>query len=166
MGRKAMEISLTKSLLEEYEGNSWFITQLCEGISHEESLIHPGFEANCFNWVLGHILSRRISVLEVLGLESIWPAEVASLYRTGSDPISSESARNLGALIGDLENTDQLIKDALEGMTEEYLEDVVETDRGEKQRWEHLEGFHWHETFHMGQLDMLRALALSRRQNS
>lgn len=161
-----MEISLTKSLLDEYEGNSWFINRLCEGISHEESLIHPGFDANCFNWVLGHLVSRRLSVLEVLGLDSIWTAGVISLYRTGSDPISAESARNLDTLIGDLERTDQLIKDALEGMTEEFLEDVVETDRGEKQRWEHLEGFHWHETFHMGQLDMLRALALYRREEA
>ncbi len=161
-----MEISLAKSLLDEYEGNSWFINRLCEGLSHEQSLIQPNFDANCFNWVLGHIISRRNTVLEILGMDAIWSVEVVSLYRTGSDPISLDSARELNALMDDLESSDRLIKERLEEATEEFLDDVVDTDRGEKTRWEHLEGFLWHETFHMGQLDMLRALALSRREES
>lgn len=159
-------IPIAESLLEDYEGNSWFISRLCEGLSHEETLIQPGFEANCFNWVLGHIISRRNSALEVLGLDPIWSAELISLYKTGSDPISPENARELDLLIEDLAKSDQLIKVTLEDITEDFLGDTVETDRGQKERLEHLEGFHWHETIHMGQLDMLRALALSRRGNS
>lgn len=156
-------IQLAETMLDDYEGNSWFINRLCDGLSHEESLIQPGFEANCFNWVMGHIVSRRNSVLEVLGLEPIWSTDIFSLYKTGSDPISPENARKLNLLIEDLAESDDLLKDALENVTGEFLEDIVETDRGEKQRLKHLKDFHWHETIHIGQLDMLRALALSRR---
>jgi hypothetical protein len=159
-------IPLAESVLDDYEGNSWFINHLCDGLSHEESLIQPGFEANCFNWVMGHIVSQRISVLEVLGLEPIWSPDIFSLYKTGSDPISPKNARKLSLLIEDLAESDRLLKDALENVTGDFLEDVVETDRGEKQRLKHLEDFHWHETIHIGQLDMLRALALSRREKT
>jgi hypothetical protein len=37
------------------------------------------------------------------------------------------------------------------------LEKIVVNDRGEKTAAEHLEGFLWHETYHIGQLELLKA---------
>ncbi|NIQ10155.1 MAG: hypothetical protein GWN61_15565, partial [candidate division Zixibacteria bacterium] len=37
------------------------------------------------------------------------------------------------------------------------------TDRGEKPVGQHLSGLAWHETFHTGQLDLLRSLALNQK---
>lgn len=38
-------------------------------VSHEESMIFPNGEANCMNWVLGHLIYIRNVFLNVLGEE-------------------------------------------------------------------------------------------------
>ena len=55
-----------------------------EGISHEESMIFPMGEANCMNWVLGHLVYIRNGLLNVLGEASIWDGETFSGYNRGA----------------------------------------------------------------------------------
>jgi hypothetical protein len=50
---------------------------------------------------------------------------------------------------------------ALENMPDAELDKVVENDMGTKRVIEHLQGFHWHETYHIGQLDIVRAFVAS-----
>lgn len=159
-----MAAARAESLTKDYEGNTWLIQRLCEGLSHAESLIQPDFEANCFNWVLGHIVWRRNVVLAVLGGTSLWPDGIDERYRTGSPPlVPGDEARDLALLLDDLAASTAQIAHLLGEATEAFLDEVVATDRGENSRRQHLANFHWHETFHVGQLDLLRALALSRR---
>jgi hypothetical protein len=40
-----------------------------EGITNEEALIFPNGEANCMNWVLGHLIHIRNPLLNILGEE-------------------------------------------------------------------------------------------------
>ena len=159
-----MAASRAESLIQDYVGNTQFIRQLSDGLSHQETMIQPDFDANCFNWVLGHIVWRRNVVLEVLEHAPLWSEALAGVYMSGSPPLrSGESARDISQLLEDLLTTTELIRLSLEGAPETYLDELVVTDRGEKSRFKQLTGFHWHETFHLGQLDLLRALALSRR---
>lgn len=160
-----MPTGKAQQLIDDYAGNTWLIERHVEGLSHEESVLQPPFPANCLNWVLGHIISRRNSALELLGAEPIWSEEVMNRYRSGSDPIrSTEEARELPALLQDLAETQGRIAQELKEAPPEKLDEVVETDRGTKPVWEHLAGLHWHETYHTGQLDILRAMALARRE--
>lgn len=146
----------------DYASNTCLIQHLTEGLSHAHSLVQPEFPANCMNWVLGHIVHRRNTALGLLGRAPVWDHEAAILYQTGSDPISSGGpSRSLNDLLEDLALTQRTLEEALESITEEELDRHAETDRGEKPVGEHLAGLHWHETFHIGQLDMLRSLALS-----
>jgi hypothetical protein len=44
------------------------------------------------------------------------------------------------------------------------LEENFSNYRGEKTREAHLSGFHWHEGFHIGQLEMLKDFILTTRK--
>jgi hypothetical protein len=51
----------------------------------------------------------------------------------------------------------------LEDVSEEWLEEKHSNYRGEKTRYEHVASFHWHESFHLGQLEILKAFIKSKR---
>jgi hypothetical protein len=155
---------LKDSLCSDIEGSNWFIHILAEGLSQPESLLQPGFSELSFNWVLGHIVTRRDTALRVLGVEPVWGEAESALYRSGSPPLKNGSpALPLSRLLGDLDASKDRLVTKLGSMTEAELQEAVETDRGLKPRWEHLNGLHWHETIHVGHLDLLRDLILSKR---
>ena len=64
-------------------------------------------------------------------------------------------------LLRDLNQSQDRIADYLERISPEALAADGETDRGIKPVAEHLDGLHWHETYHTGQLELLRALVQS-----
>jgi hypothetical protein len=153
-----------QAVIEAYETNTWLIHNHVDGISDEESLLQLPFEANCLNWILGHIVSRRNSSLEALGLPGLWDDAITALYHTSSEPIrEAAGARRFTDLLADLDRSQQALVGTLAEAADADLDRVVENDRGAKPAVEHLEGFHWHETYHIGQLDILRAFITSKR---
>ena len=155
---------MAEQLVNSFATNSLLIHGFVGGVSEQESVLQPPFEANCMNWVLGHIISRRHSSLLCLGQPPLWPEQVLAIYRSGSDPIRSEAqARPFAELISDLDESQRLLEAALEVATEEQLQADFENDRGRKKVIDHLKGFHWHETYHLGQMELLRAFIESRR---
>jgi len=156
-----------ETIQKDYAGNTWLINQLTDGLTHAESALQPPFAANCLNWILGHILSRRNAALTLLQAEPIWDEATLALYKTGSAPITNEQeGRHWDDLLADLAESQQRLETALQTSTAEDLARIAETDRGTKPVWEHLEGLHWHETYHMGQLEILRAMVLSQRESA
>jgi hypothetical protein len=159
-----MTLARAQSLIDDYGTNTWLIHHHVDGLQADESLLQLPFPANCLNWILGHIVWRRDSAMTALGLTPLWDEGVAALYKTDSDPIQrAEDARPLSVLLAELDQTQQPITAALEKASDADLDRVVATDRGEKPVIEHLRGFHWHETYHVGQLDILQAYVLSKR---
>jgi hypothetical protein len=151
-------------MIDNYKTNTWLIHHHVDGVSDEESLLQLPFEANCLNWILGHIVWRRNSVMTALGISPLW-GDIKSLkYKTDSEPIMSrEDAEPFTALLADLDRAQQAIAAKLEEIADAALDDVVANDRGEKRVIEHLQGFHWHETYHIGQLEILRAYISSKK---
>jgi uncharacterized damage-inducible protein DinB len=130
------------------------------GLSHEDSILQPPFRANCLNWVLGHIIVGRETALKLLGQTPVWGEEEVSRYVTGSEPITGhERALPLERLLGDLDRSQQRIAAALEQATPEHLAALVESRGSERPLGQALAGLHWHETYHTGQLELLRQLA-------
>lgn len=159
-----MTVNRASKISGDYGMNTWLIQQLTEGISHQESLGQPGSSVNCMNWVLGHIIYRRNTALGLLGDAGVWSEGIEGIYQSGSAPIESGSpCRDFGDLQEDLQETERRLEKALDRATAEDLDAPGLTDRGEKPVGEHLEGLHWHETFHVGQLDMLRSLIIAQR---
>jgi hypothetical protein len=63
-----------------------------EGLPHADSLLQLPFRGNCLNWLLGHLLDNRDSVLEALGEPWMMSDATAAVYRRASEPIADVTA--------------------------------------------------------------------------
>ena len=160
-----MTVERAKDLIQDYEFTAMLVQRLVDGLTHAETLIQLPFDVNCLNWVLGHIVTNRSHALEVIGVEHAWREDVRRLYNTGTENIKPDGeSMQVDVLLKHLDESIELLKSALEGVCEEYLSERFSNYRGEKSREAHLSGFHWHETYHIGQLEIFRALAISQRK--
>jgi len=151
-------------LIKDYEFTAMLVHNLVDDLTQEETLIQLPFEVNCLNWVLGHIVTNRSHALEVVGAKHAWQDDVRKLYQTGTENIRPDSeSMQVNVLLKYLDESVELLKTALENISEEYLSENFSNYRGEKTREAHLSGFHWHETYHIGQLEIFCALAISQR---
>lgn len=160
-------MSRSEEIIGSYAANTWLIGQLVEGVSHDESLLQPPFPANCLNWVVGHMLVSRNESLHLCG-GKMWDEPVIFRYKSGSQPVQEgdDDIRSFEDLVRDIDISQALLVDALSQLSEEVLDEHVETARGLKPRWQHIQGLHWHETYHLGQLELLRSYILALRTSS
>jgi len=135
--------------------DDYVVGRLTEDLTHEDSLRVPPSGGNCLNWLLGHILVSRNTALAALGLEPVAIGGAADRYRTGTAPISEAEAVNFGDLLADLRDSGARIGAALR----ERGPDDMAAVHGETTVGELLLGLSWHETYHTGQLELLRRLA-------
>lgn len=150
--------------MDQYAFHTWLVHHILDGITHEESLMPLPFETNSLNWILGHIVTNRSHVLEVAGVPHAWQAEVRALYHTDTPNIKpGDQAVRLETMMTCLDESVVLLKGALESVSEEWLSERFTNYRGEKTRDGHLAGFHWHEGFHIGQLETCKDFVLSLR---
>jgi len=151
-------------VMQDYDFHTMLIHRFVDGVTHEESVYQLPFEHNCMNWILGHIVTNRSHVLETVGAAHDWQQEVRALYHTETPPVTPESASiEFGALIQYLDESVELLKTVLENVNDEMLDENHTNYRGEKTRYAHVTGFHWHESFHLGQLEILKAFIESKR---
>lgn len=145
--------------------NQWLINKQLEGLSHEDTLLDLPFRGNRMNWVVGHIAEHRDWMLRAVDCTTLMPAKEAMLYRRGSDPLTDDSpVVPLETLINYLSQAKTCIISRLESADEDFLNEkpttgiLMESQR-DRTRFQRLSGLLWHETYHMGQLELLRQLA-------
>jgi hypothetical protein len=149
---------------EQYAFQTSLIHNHIEHVTDIESLLQLPFEANCMNWIVGHILARRHSAIDALGEGPFWDEDKLARYRSGSDPIvSTEQALTFKKLRAELDRSMTFLEASLSTAPGSTLDRIVKNDRGEKSAADHIDGFLWHETYHIGQLDILRAFIRSER---
>jgi len=140
-----------------FAANTWLLERLTGGVRDSESLLSPAANINCMNWVLGHIISGRHKALALLGVVDFWDGSRMETYQTGSSKLHEQRAIGFGELLRELERSQSALDEALRSASAASLAEVRETDRGEKPVHEHVDGLAWHETFHVGQVDLLKA---------
>jgi hypothetical protein len=59
-----MTLARAQAIIDDYAANAWLIHRHVDGVSDQASLLQLPFEANCMNWILGHMVWRRNSALE------------------------------------------------------------------------------------------------------
>jgi DinB superfamily len=156
-----MSYPTAENISSTFESNHWLINNLIDGLNHEDSLVQPPFEANCINWVVGHIIRGRNTALTLLKAEPIFSDDLVARFKTGSPPVTGEDdAVSFEKLVNDLNTSQERITAALADISPEALAEHKTTERGEKPVGAHLSGLAWHETYHTGQLEFLRSLAL------
>lgn len=133
-----------------------------EGLTHQDGLRQPSPGGNCLNWVLGHIVATRNSVLEILGEKAIWNGEKAERYVRGSAPVVEDTgAMRLEKIVGDFNSSQQRIMKALEALNPSRLAEPAPSDTTKNENetiGSLLTGLAFHEAYHTGQTGLLRRL--------
>jgi uncharacterized damage-inducible protein DinB len=149
-----------ETLIESFGLTHQLIRMQTDGLSNKDSLLQPPFRGNCLNWVLGHILEGRNTALTLLGESPIWDKEKVSRYGRGSEAITQgEQALPLDRLLEDLDRSQERIAAALKRTTPQALATDVPFRGSQRPLGQALASQHWHETYHTGQLELLRQLA-------
>jgi uncharacterized damage-inducible protein DinB len=149
-----------EALIRYFKLNQRIIDMQIDGLTHEDSLIQPPFRGNCFNWVLGHIINERDTVLGFLGETKIWTKEVSSVYEQDSKPLTeADQALLLDTLLNDLDKTLEIIVTSLENSQPEKLNEMIGEGERERSIRDYIIFYLWHETYHVGQLELLRQLS-------
>lgn len=145
------------------------IMRAVDGLSHADSLLQLEAEANCMNWVLGHIAVFRDGMLAEIGLQEYMSESEVLMYDDGSSPITGENDA-----AGDLEQLVRVQIESYDVISEwlrekpEGLDKVAQADsansKGYMGYWPdvatHFAQNMGHEAIHVGELNALRELAL------
>ena len=132
-----------------------------EGLSQADTLIQPMPSGNCMNWVLGHILESRITLLTLLGgAAPIDPSEL-EIYKRESAPITGAEPGILPSeyLLQSIDTVHQATVACLETMDDaDFSREIQQGERKFTLGWRFL-FLNFHYTYHIGQLEQLRQLA-------
>ena len=144
-----------------YARNVHMLEQQTAGLGHAESVLQPPFRGNCLNWVLGHIIENRNTVLGLLGQPPIITPEQAARYGYGSEPVCSDGDDliRMEDLMALLKSSQATIDAVLPAMTEAQLSAQVDSHMGPQTTGFMLFFRYYHETYHAGQTELLRQLA-------
>lgn len=150
---------LTSIITDGVDRTAFVVNAQLDGLSHEDCLLQLPFRGNCANWVLGHIISSRSSMIKQITGETYWDDEVDALYKFGSEPITDgEHALHLDRLMEHLKQSAKALKTAVNGATQEQLNAIWNEER-KSSLLDFLIFMTWHESYHTGQFEYLRQLA-------
>jgi len=147
-----------------YEFSYGAINRNLDGVSNEESLFIPQPAGNCINWVVGHIVAARNTALNLAGGAPILSGDAAAPYRRGSNPIhAGDRVLDLGTLRGFLADSQQQLIPALATISDEMLALPVPEPLRRAPLTGSIEAalarLAFHESYHNGQIGLLRRLA-------
>lgn len=132
-----------------------------KGLNQADSVLQPPFRGNCMNWVLGHVVDNRNTILQRLGQAPILTEAQAKRYGYGSEPVCADGSDilRLETMLDLLAQSQATIESSLGSMSEEALARQVQSFRGTTSLGQFLFFLYYHETYHVGQLELLRQLA-------
>ena len=146
-----------------YEISFGAINRNLEGISNHDSLVRPQPAGNCLNWVLGHIVLYRGMMQKMIGQAPLFTGADAKPYERGSHPDGSERYLDLATLRGLLADVHQQLLPALAEMTDHQLALNVPEEFNRPPLagsvGNALARLHFHESYHAGQIGLLRRIA-------
>jgi hypothetical protein len=146
-----------------FRRNQRIVHAQAEGLSHQQSLSQTEYNVNCFNWVLGHVVSSRSQLLTALfAAEPVMSDEQASRYLRESEPIVEDGPGVLpfAELLGLLDASEVALEEALSAASDEFM--AAETPVGDGRtasRAAQAMFTLFHDTYHVGQTDLLRQMA-------
>ncbi len=142
-----------------YERNVQIVKQQTAGLSQADSLAQLPFRANCMNWVVGHLVTNRNSVLKLLGADPALDAARAAHYTRESEPITCDGpgVLPLEELVAILEQSQARLAGLLATIApDELSRQVVFIGNRSRSVGEWLLFFFFHDSYHTGQTEILR----------
>jgi uncharacterized damage-inducible protein DinB len=153
---------LAQTLAVQFDYTAWVFNKTLADVTHAESLARPSAAGNCLNWVAGHIAATRMGILELLGREAGWDGRWRERYKRGSEPVSGgHDAADFADIVAAFNAAQEPIRAALPGLTPERLDEPAPYSPGndpDETVGSLLAGLAFHESYHCGQLGVLRRL--------
>jgi uncharacterized damage-inducible protein DinB len=145
-----------------FKRNVSLVVAQADGLTHEDSLTQAPYNVNCFNWVVGHIVTSRNALFRNIDGEALWSSDDGLVrYRRESDPIEEdgEGVWKLPDLLTALQQTQDKIEERLGSATPEYLDEEIEVEGRSASRNARILFAYFHDTYHTGQTDLLRQMS-------
>lgn len=134
-----------------------------EGLSEEDGFKQHPAGGNCLNWVVGHIVGSRGGILRVLGQDVPFAGDKYTRYERGSEPVSgAEGTVALAEMVADFAATQDALAAGLAGLSDDYIAQkapMSPSNNPKETVGSLLAGLTFHESYHCGQLGVLRRLA-------
>jgi uncharacterized damage-inducible protein DinB len=132
-------------------------------LNNDESLRQPSPGGNCINWVAGHVVASRAQILQVLGQELPFEINKYDRYGRGSQPVTkAKGTIPLSEMLADFAATRDGLAAGLAALTRERLAEKAPFSPANNENetvGSLLAGLAFHESYHVGQLGVLRRLA-------
>lgn len=122
-------------------------------IGHEESIRPFEGGGNSMHWMVGHMVVSRCNFMMLLDVPSIWDWATCKLFIPGSSPGPETNTHiDFANLLADLDRTQAQLTAVLSQRTGSELDTV----KGGTTIGEELATYAAHESYHSGQLALLR----------
>ncbi len=132
-----------------------------QGLTQADTLLQPKPSGNCMNWVLGHLLESQLTVLKLLGGQSPFLESEVAIYKRESEPILGDEpgVLSLDCLLDYHHKVHALLVERLQQTDESaWAQEVELAGRTYTLGWR-IFFLHFHFTYHLGQLELLRQMA-------
>ncbi len=132
-----------------------------QGLTQADALVQPQPGGNCMNWVLGHTLDNQVTLLKLLGGEPPIQDPELAIYQRESAPIRSDGpgVLPLERLLEYHNQVQERLAARLADMDDaDFAKEIQFRDRTTTLGWR-VFFLHFHYTYHIGQLELLRQLA-------
>ena len=148
-------------LAKAYALNVRVIHMQTEDLTHADSLIRTPYNINSLNWVVGHIANNRDLVLGLLGDGPLLNEAETAWYERGSEPLASENADclPLERLLEIIDQGQAIIAERLPALSPEQLAGELTVGKRTTTLGARLHWYYFHDTYHVGQTDLLRQVA-------
>ena len=149
-----------KDLAKAFARNTNIIKSQANDLTHADSLIQPPFHGNCLNWVLGHLVANHDDILEMLGEPRLYEGRLER-YKRESEPMTQEDKGTIRfeELLEWFESGQVKISERLEQADDAALDREVISGERKSTVAQRVFFYYFHETYHVGQTELLRQLA-------
>lgn len=151
-----------ETILQQLQFSDYTIKANVGEITHEQSLIQPQPAGNCVNWILGHLVASRSTMLEVLGEAPFWTeAQSARYERHGAPMTDGRNAEPLDALWQAFDSGQERLLAAIAALPEAKFTDKASfspSNDPDETLGSLLATIAFHDAYHAGQTGVLRRI--------
>ena len=154
---------LARFLTIQFRYTSYVFTANLEGLSDADALRQPEPAGNCINWVAGHVVSSRAGIVQLVGGTLPFAAADYKRYKRATGPLTAtDEAIPLARMLADFAATREPLAAGLAALDDTRLAGPAPFSPGnnpDETVGTLLVGLAFHESYHTGQLGVLRRLA-------
>lgn len=144
---------------------AYFMHNHTKDLTHADALVQPPAPGNCILWIVGHVACYRNHILRMLGEAPTLDDAHAARFVPNSAPVLGEEPglARFEDLLAAYDRSQEPIFAALRTLPPDAAAEVITLGSQTMPRAELVMSLMRHESYHIGQLELLREIALQGR---